>query len=244
MPRASVRTITFGGRSRKIMAANRAVARARAIIRTRNASSLRAPLRSGGFLGLYSRRGREELKVIDTTQTTTAAPTAGTVILLNGVAQGTDYTNRIGRKVIIKSLLMRYTLVPNTSSNTPAGDCVRLLIVYDAQCNSATPAIGDILQNSAFNDPINLNNRDRFKVLSDKYVGMGACQYAAGTLTAGAPFAKQVKVYKRMGLEQIFSGTGATSGSISTGGLFLIIIAGFNQQTNVIWTSRTRFVDA
>lgn len=243
MPRTSVRTVTFQGSSRKIAAANRAVARARAIVRARGTGSLRAPLRTGGFLGTYNRRGREELKVIDITQTTVAATTAGTVTLLNGVTQGTDYTQRIGRKIWLKSILLRFTLVPNTASNTPAGDSVRLLVVYDAQCNSAAPVIGDILQNSAFNDPMNLNNRDRFKILADKFVTLGACQYNTGTLAAGAPFAKQVKIYKKMGMEQIFSGTGNTVGSISTGGIFLVIIAGFNSQTNVIYTARTRFLD-
>jgi len=208
------------------------------------ASGTRAPLRTGGFYGLYNRRGREELKVIDTTLTTTNVPNTASIFLLNGVAQGTDYTNRIGRKIILKSLLLRSTCVPNTSSNTPAGDVIRFLIVYDCQTNSATPVIGDILQNSSINDPMNLNNRDRFKVVADKYVTLNACQYAAGTLTAGSPRTTQVKIFKKMNLEMIFSGTGATSGSIGTGGLFLVLIAGFNAQSTALWTSRVRFVDA
>ena len=236
MVRTSVKSITYSSGSRKVARSRQLVNKAAQLLRARMAGSTRAPLRTGGFYGLYNRRGREELKVIDAALTTTTVGTGSNIYLLNGVAQGTDYTNRIGRKVILKSLLIRATCIPNTASNTPAGDVIRMLVIYDCQTNSAAPVIGDILQNSSINDPMNLNNRDRFKVIADKYITLNACQYAAGTLTAGSPQTKQVKLFKKMNLEQIFSGTNNTVGSIGTGALFLVLISGFNAQSQALWT--------
>jgi len=244
MVRSSVKTITYSSGSRKYARSRQLVAKAAQLVRARMAGSTRAPIRTGGFYGLYNRRGREELKVIDTTLTTTNVGTGGTFFLLNGINQGSDYTQRIGRKVILKSLLLRATCLPNTSSSTPAGDVIRFLVVYDCQTNSATPAIGDVLQNSSINDPMNLNNRDRFKIVADKFVTLNACTYVATALTVGAPQTKQVKLYKKMNLEMIFSGTGATVGSIGTGALFLILISGFNGQSTALWTARVRYTDS
>lgn len=229
--------------SRKRKAATTLVRKAASLLRAKGPrtgptySRSRYPALGGG-------RGYPELKVVDTALTTTIIPTTATITLLNGIATGTDYTNRIGRKITIKSILFRATVVPNTSSNTPAGDTTRHMIIYDSQPNGAAPAIADILQNSSINDPLNLNNRDRFRVLFDQYVTMEAAQYAAGTLTAGSPGARQIKLYKKCNLEQIFNNTGSTVASIQTGAVYYVVISGFNNQSTSLWTSRIRFMDS
>lgn len=82
------KSYTTKAKARRIAAASAAIARARAtLISSRRSSSL-GPPRTGGFYGLYTRRGREELKVIDTAQITAPILTAATTILQNGVAQG------------------------------------------------------------------------------------------------------------------------------------------------------------
>lgn len=228
---------TYNSRKRK--AANSLVKKAAILLRAKGPRTRGPTYPSSGAIG----RGNPELKVVDTALTTTIVPTTATITLLNGIATGTDYVNRIGRKILIKSILFRATVIPNTSNNTPAGDVTRHMLLYDSQANGAAPAIGDILQNSSINDPMNLNNRDRFKVIFDKFVTMAAAQYSTGTLTAGSPTAKQVTVYKRCNLEQIFNNTGSSVTSIQTGALYYVVLSGFNNQSTSLWTCRVRFID-
>lgn len=203
----------------------------------------RAPPRTGGFYGLYSKRGRDELKVIDVNNYFVAIPTGGSVILLNGVAQGTDYTNRIGRKIIMKSLLFRATLFPSTTASAVYGATLRVMLVYDCQTNATTPAITDFFAGGTYLEAMNLTNRDRFKVIKDWIVPVEAGVYTASSLTAGSPKNHCLKMFKKMSMDEIFGGTAATVGSIQTGGLFLVLIASA-ANWNIDYASRVRFIDS
>lgn len=233
--------------SRKRAAANAAVARARAtILASRRSGSLyAAPPRTGGFWGQWNGRRQNELKTIDITPTSLNSALAGSVVLLNGVATGTDFNARIGRKIVIKSLLFRCRFENRTdiTGATPAaGDTVRVLLVFDSQSNGAAPAVTDILNSASVVDTMNLNNRDRFRILKDFYITTGGDNYSAGTLTAGSPRPVIVKKYLKLNLEVIFSGTGATVGSIASGGLYFIPIAD-SAVANMNYCTRVRFID-
>ena len=148
--------------TRKLAAARIAVNRASTLLRARTASRL-GPLGPGatrGFYGVWNKRGRNELKSIDNSLIVTAPiTTAGSVTLLNGVATGTDYVNRIGRKVIMKSLLMRVNFYPiGSTTNGILGENIRYMILVDSQPNGALPSVTDILNNAGPNEPINLSN--------------------------------------------------------------------------------------
>lgn len=245
MVRGSIKTVTYSGGSRKYAASRKAVARASALLRARMATRARAPFRTGGFYGLYDRRGRNELKVINTDQSlSTTVASAGAVTLINGVAQGTDYTDRIGRKITMKSIFSKFFLLPNSTTNQVNGNIVRVMVFYDTQTNAAAPTVADVLQTAAYDAPINLSNRDRFKVILDKYYTMGAAVYTAGSLTSGAPFPAYCKKFKKCSLEVIFGGTGATVGSIQSGGLFMLTIAAVDSVTWCDTYHRVRFIDS
>ena len=113
-----------------------------------------APLRTGGFYGLWNGRRADELKTIDSSSTTDI-PAAGLVNTINGVAAGTDYNNRIGRKIMMKSLLLRIVLSPIATASAPIGDAVRIIVFYDTQTNGVLPTIAQLLQNSQYDDPLN-----------------------------------------------------------------------------------------
>ena len=248
MVRTSVKTISYSSGSRKVARSRQLVNKAAQLLRARMAGTPRAPLRTGGFYGLYQRRGRDELKVIDVANAVNGAigTAGGSITLLNGVSQGTDYTNRIGRKIILKSLLARLNVVPNIANSAPQGDIIRIMIVYDCQTNAAAPVLSDIILNGTvtYQSPMNLNNRDRFKILSDKFVTMEANVYTAGALTAGSPRPKQLKIFKKMNMEQIFGGTGNTVGSIQTGAIWLVIVAATSAFSTITFETRVRFMDA
>lgn len=202
-----------------------------------------APLRTGGFFGAGYRRSINEKKTVDVAPNSYVADTTGTVTLLNGIATGTDFTDRIGRKIILKSIFVRGLVGPvDTSTGT---NCARILIVYDMQANGSAPAVTDILKTADSRDQINLNNRDRFKILFDKQWTLGP--FDGVTLGyIGAPSVANVKLYRRLNLETLFNGTTAAIGSIATGSIYMVTIgnqAAANGSSFQVST-RIRFVDA
>lgn len=235
------KTLVYQGNRRKLKAAASSVARARLILGKRVAL---APARTGGFYGSYTKRGRAELKVIDVAATAITVTPAASLTLLNGCSAGTDYLNRIGRKIIMKSILIRGTINPASGASRPIGDIVRAMVFWDLQANSVAPVLGDILQSTAdVNSPMNLTNRDRFKIVQDKFIVMNPDTYTTGAPTGGNPITRNYKLYKKCNQEVIFSGTGFTVGNIQTGSLFMLVISQGTSLTTYTLTSRVRFED-
>jgi len=174
-----------------------------------------APPRTGGFYGLNQGNHGKELKDIDTDVTAVTINSTGSVTLINGVAQGTDFTTRVGRKFNMKSILIRFLIYFGSTSILPSA--VRWMIVYDKQANGAAPAVTDILDAATVTSNNNLSNRDRFLVVFDKIRVLGATAANDNSMF-------YVKKYKRMAMETTNSGTGATVGSISTGALYLVMV--------------------
>lgn len=233
-------------RAAKLAAAARALKRARATTIAARRQSYRAglgPSATRGFFGTYTKRGREELKVVENALAQAATTNTGTLVLYNGVAQGSDFTNRIGRKVIVKSIHFKWALTPATVTDS-IGDIVRCMLVWDMQNNSATPAVTDILTTADILSGVNLNNRDRFKVLYDKRVVMNPASYTANVITGGNPVTTYREKYIKCNYETIFSGTGATSGSIATGALYLMFIDLNTTASTITHYARVRFSDA
>lgn len=205
----------------------------------------RAPFRTGGWFGTYNRRGRDELKFIDQTADNIPLVSAGGIILLNGVIQGQDYNNRIGRKIINKSLLIRIHIVPVNTVSVPQGDAARFLVVYDSQTNGVSPSPSDIIDGGNYLRGINLNNRERFRVIKDWIVPLTATNFSGANLIGGDPTSRLLKTFKKLHLDTIFNGTGATIGAIATGSLILLYdgpLAAGGYQFNMY--SRVRYLDS
>jgi len=202
----------------------------------------RAPIASRGFYGTQ-RRSPQERKLIDTVVTDSAMDTTGTVTLLNGCATGTDFTNRIGRKINVKSILVRGLAEPQ--DGTTVARFLRWMLVLDTQPNGALATITDILTTSTSLSPLNLNNRDRFKVLVDKQMLNGG-----GDTTATQAFSDRnssiTHKYKKCNFDTIYDGTGATIADIQSGALLLVTIgsAAAGSGSDMTYYARVRFVDA
>lgn len=183
--------------------------------------------------GRYYYGGGPELKYIDqvgSSSTAIVAVGAGTggiagtaqLELLNGLTQGTDSITRIGRKICMKSIQGRWTFtLQNTAAGVfPAGlvgGQVRLLIVYDKQANGAAPAATDILQGTGIiQAPLNLNNRERFIVLVDKFITLDPNDMQSG----------MIRFYKKLprdARDVIFNaGNAGTIGDIQTGSVYAL----------------------
>lgn len=202
-----------------------------------------APGRTGGFYGAVSRlrRGRRmlpELKFIDGTGTV-SAHNALAPILVNGVLQGNDYNQRIGRRINVKSIFIRCKVNGSTGltvTKTP----IRVMLIWDMQCNGATPALSDIFSFTGAGITLamqKLDNRERFRIVMDK---VRTC--VRDTFTDII----YIKKYMRQNMIVTCSGTSATVGSIATGGLFLILLSDYTlpDAVNIDYNVRTRFIDS
>lgn len=230
------------GKVRKLRAARTAVAKAATLLRNRSGGNLRAPLATYGWYGRYNRRGRVELKTIES-QPSIIVSNTGSVLLLNGIAQGNDYTNRDGRIVNLSSFYYRWSLTPNNATSSTQGDSVRILVVYDCQTNGTTPTVATILAAVDPHAPMNLNNRDRFKVIMDKQIGMGATTYTGAVLSAGSPMVKTFSFYKKLNMETVFQSTSNLAADIATGAIWLLTLGLANTATLSYGYTRIRFTD-
>jgi len=173
-----------------------------------------------------------ERKNIDlsTSFTTGAAFAFSAGQLLNGCAAGTGATNRVGRKMLMKSLQFRAAVNSNAGN---AGNA-RVLVVYDKQTNGAAPAITDILGADLITAPMNLSNSDRFVVIAD-------------VLTEGPTDITTTwheKHYKKLGLETLFGNTGSAVTDINSGSVYMFVAGGTGAAITVNLYNRIRFVDA
>jgi len=195
---------------------------------------------------------------------------AGTVVPIFIPRLGSDFNQRIGRKVVAKSLYVKWRGFPNwteepeeyTAQDYYPQTGQRILIVSDSQPNGVLPAATDILQPESDGSLsvlsfVNMNNRDRFKILMDKWH-----QFAAFKVTTaedsiwqsalGASTVWTGKKFKRCNLEVIFNASsGGTIGDISTGALYLIVMGtepipegGSNKKlTTISVNTRIRYSD-
>lgn len=251
MPYSTVRTISYRKRGygyarpyRSRYVANRAAF----YLRRRMGGYSRAPLSTRGYIGSYGwlRRGKPELKYTEADDGAAAGiPTAGEIFFLNPLQAGTGITDRIGRKCMMKSLLLRLGLYPSTTNSAPSGTIVRALIVYDAQNNSsaAGPNVSDILMTATWDSSMNLDNRERFKILWEKMFTVAATTYTTGALSAGSPRPIAYEKWRKMNLPVIFSGVGAGTADIATGAVYMLLIANINNTVVRDWRTRIRFTD-
>jgi len=137
----------------------------------------------------------------------------GTLFLLNGCDDGTTVNTRIGRRILLTSLTVRWQGYMTPTSAGASG--LRLLIVYDRQPNAATPAITDIMQFDDISSMMQLSNSKRFKVIVDELV---PCVGSNGEQ------AWNRSIYRKLNLPVEFNENSTnTITSITTGALFAIV---------------------
>ena len=177
-----------------------------------------------------------ELKNCDTVSTVSTAgsgaflaPVAAT--LINGIAQGTTENQRVGRKVVMKSLLVNFFFTPSAGT---LADSFRVLIIYDKQPIGVFPAVTDILVSSSVLSPMNLSYSDRFTVLSNTIIN----QYTPMQNYLGS-------IYLKLGLDGLYSSTGALIANINTGAIYIMVADSSGAGADVLtFFSRIRYTDA
>jgi len=238
----------------------------------RKSTGIRAPYGSRGFFGPGYRRGGKsyiELKKFDSGDTALAGMAATQSFNLlaevnDAAAQsvcifspptGSGIFNRIGSRVMVRSIQIRGDIVPTNVNNTTRDFC-RLICAVDMQANgtAGSPSNSDVLGNGAspangydarsFN---NLNNRARFKILMDyKWTNFVGTQ--SELLAPGGGKVTLIDFYKKVNFPVTFNGgTTGLPADIQTGKIFIIAMG---LQTNASaaghtfqLTTRVRFVD-
>ena len=102
------------------------------------------------------------------------------------MANGTDFTDRIGRRINVVSVQVRGYYIPDYTTPPCQPQMARLMIIEDLQTNGVIATPADILQAVTVSSFMNLNNRDRFRVLREEIMTVGSFSnvatqsYAAG----------------------------------------------------------------
>ena len=177
---------------------------------------------------------RPERKNIDL-ETTFAAPLTAsfaTPQLINGCAQGVNINERIGRRIVMKSVQFRAILSGQATASQH-----RIVVVYDKQANGAAPIATDVFSVNTFYSPLSLGRSDRFVVVLDEITDSIQSQ----TLNISA------KRYVKCNLETIFSGTTSGIASITSGSLYMFVANNADPTIGVTSTAymfiRVRYTD-
>lgn len=183
-----------------------------------------------------------------------AVPTTGLVLLLNPIGQALTSSGRIGNRIDLKSVAYRIKLRSNETD--PEDTSVRLMLVYDKEADAAVPPAAGasnstaILDNSTgisgTNCHLNINQKDRYVILSDKLVHM---QHNSTRGLTGALNQLDFAVEKWKGLNTYtqYNDGGSGIATINTGALYFVAISdlpsGFNNEPSIIGCARTRYTD-
>lgn len=130
--------------------------------------------------------GNEERKYLDNyNNDATGATTSGTLVGLNSIAEGTDFNQRIGRKVRAKYLEYDVAFTPGSTQVLTAN--YTWAIVLDRQPNNALPTYANVFDTSVITTkPFTFKNvaqfQERFKIIKQVVgqVQVGSSGFATG----------------------------------------------------------------
>jgi len=133
-----------------------------------------------GRYGITGRRGRApEQKYQDVVLTLAASTGSASATLATGcitqVGTGTDVNQRIGRKILVKSIQIKGDV--SLGAGATPQDVFHIYVVQDTQANGAYATISDVFNTAGTyigHAMRNLANSSRFKILAHRFVDMDA----------------------------------------------------------------------
>lgn len=190
----------------------------------------------------FGPRSARESGFVDLASATYALNTTGSITLLATIPQGASVNQRIGKKVMLKSIQFRGFATADSTTTVSVG---AFMIVYDKRPTGSLPAITDVLDSVAFQSFNNDANSGRFRILARKEIALNGNNTTAGQQTECSEVV--ASFYMKVNRPTVFkaAGTGAIA-DIEEGALYLITlgnIAAGTADANLIGGFRTRFVD-
>ena len=116
----------------------------------------------------------------------------------------------------------------------------RLMIIEDLQTNGVIATPADILQAVTVSSFMNLNNRDRFRVLREEIMTVGSFSNVATQSYAAGNQIVPINIYAKCNIPVCFEGTTGAIGSISSGAIYVFLIG--NVAAGAKRWSRTTFL--
>lgn len=179
-----------------------------------------------------------ELKFVDTLLGVTTATTGGVVnpnIVV--VPQDGSENGRIGRFVRIQSILLRGSVaLPSQATVADATDNIRIMLILDQQANGAPFTVANLLQQTDWLGMKNLDNGDRFKVLSDRTISINQ---DGGVATATFAQSRAFNLYLECNLRIDYDSSAAT-GAIGTQRSNSIAVVCISEKGHATLTYRAR----
>lgn len=186
----------------------------------------------------------------------TNVSTAGVITPIFLPILGSDMTMRIGRKVTIKTIQVRGNIyleqALTMASGTTPQITPKIMLLWDSQPNGTIATVADIWQVAGTpHSYLNLDNRDRFRVLRSEVFTMDAMLISSVATQSVASWNRTQHNFewylKNQDLDVVFNATnGGTIADISSGALLLVFICDVAASANDInckWVSRVRFED-
>jgi len=226
----------------------------------------RAPPATRGF---YAPRGsglHGETKSVDLSNiaTNASALTTQAGIPLNLATVGSSFFNRIGRKQVLKSLFINgHFRVTDPTVGAVTTTMCRVVVVFDSQPNGAAATWADVIQattqaggiTSNHMDGMNLNNRDRFKLLMDKRFLMPKVSANTSAVADGKQLGSatdttcpiQVSEYRYLNRLECMYGADSSPAVIAdvrTGVVLMFVHSNTTDDWTFFWSARTRFTDS
>jgi len=172
-----------------------------------------------------------EFKSVDTINDLTVTST-NSIVLINALVVGDDFSNRDGRKVRFKSVEITLNIVQNA---TPINTFMRIMVVIDKQPNEILLVITDLLTANTMDSHRNLDHRKRFVILRDEVISLSDAERTNMTWN----------YYKQLDMITIYdnSNTGDIT-DITTNAIYLIMTS--SEASNgpaVNQAVRMRFID-
>lgn len=143
--------------------------------------------------------------------------TAGAVLSLPLMSQGTSSTTRLGNQIVITDLRWTGSV---TATPATAGDIVRVIVLWDKQSDGAAPAVTDVLESASYAAPYNLDKvGSRFSIVFDGHVNL---MNSATTLTSDTRWIHGSKKFEKV---VYYTGNAGTVADILRNNLCVIFIS-------------------
>lgn len=203
-------------------------------------------------MGIYGAAGSQLLRDVNTlkglinvehkrndTSLNTTIDNTGNFLLLNGIAEGSDSTQRTGRSIKLTSFEMRLQMY-GVSATIPTA--LRVILFCDNQANASLPTTATLLDNTLANgyyiSPKNFDERKRYQIMKDKSYQIGPTAYVSNKIFA--------KWYRKLSTHALYNGSGATQTSITSCAFYLCFISDQPAGATcpgILCQTRVKFID-
>jgi len=195
-------------------------------------------------MGYLNRRGlNRETGYVDLASAQYQGNTTGSIVLAATIPQGAAVQERVGKKILLKSMQVRGYVTADGTTTTTMGAWI---LVYDKRPTGALPTITDILDTINVNSFLNDANSGRFKILARRSYQVNGNSSSAGQQTEGT--LQVIDEYVKLkGLQTVFKAAGTGQmGDIEEGALYLVVVgvtAAGTADCTFQLGCRTRFLD-